>query len=136
MEKAIFESGVSKVMNSVIGRFGIKDSFWWKLLFYTLIIYMLLTCLVMFYRTDFINLTFSTASFFMIVYGEFKRRKVYITLLYTSIATLVLDIIWLIIFSGVSKQSKLYRFELGLEWWYTNWWRGHWERNSKIFVIC
>ena len=116
MEKAIFESGVSKVMNSVIGRFGIKDSFWWKLLFYTLIIYMLLTCLVMFYRTDFINLTFSTASFFMIVYGEFKKRKVYITLLYTSIATLVLDIIWLIIFSGVSKQSNLYRFELGLEW--------------------
>ena len=127
-------------MNSMIGKFGIKDSIWWKLLFYTLIIYMLLTCLVMFYRTDFINLTFSTASFFMIVYGDFKKRKVYTALLYTSIATLILDIVWLIIFSGVSilliihlylylYLSKHIYIWLGLERWYTNWWRRHRERN-------
>ncbi len=101
VEKAMFESKVSKAMHNYLVKIGIKDSLWWKVCFYALIIYMLLTCLVMFYRTDFINLTYAVGGFFTIVFGEYKKRVVYTALIYSGFAIIIADIVWLIIFSGV-----------------------------------
>lgn len=104
VEKAMFESKVSKAMDNYLLKIGIKDSVWWKLCFYSLIIYMLMTCLVMFYRTDFINLTYAVGAFFTIVYGEYKKRNVYTALIYSGFAIIISDIVWLVIFSGVGSK--------------------------------
>lgn len=115
VEKAMFDSKISKAVDNYLGRFGIQDSVWWKVCFYALIIYMLLTCLVMFYRTDFINLTYSVGAFFTIVFGEYKKKSVYTALIYSSIGIIIFDIIWLILFAGVSCSHTN---QLGLEWRY------------------
>ena len=107
VEKAMFESKISKAMDNYLHKIGIKDSVWWKLCFYALIIYMLMTCLVMFYRTDFINLTYSVGAFFTIVYGEYKKKNVYTALIYSGFAIIIADIVWLVIFSGVSSLTYL-----------------------------
>ena len=56
-------------MEQYLDKLGIQDSVWWKVCFYALIIYTMVTCLVMFYRTDFINLTFGVGALFSIVFG-------------------------------------------------------------------
>ncbi len=114
VEKAVFSSKVSRAMDNYLGRFGIQDSLWWKLSFYALIIYLLTTCLVMFYRPDFINLTYATAALFTIVFGEYKKRNVYTALIYTAIGIILYDVTWLILFAGVSSPS-LSTFRTGME---------------------
>ena len=69
VEKAVFQSKASKTVEQYLDKLGIQDSVWWKVCFYALIIYTMVTCLVMFYRTDFINLTFGVGALFSIVFG-------------------------------------------------------------------
>lgn len=102
-------------MDTYLHKIGIKDSVWWKLCFYSLIIYMLLTCLVMFYRTDFINLSYAVGAFFTIVFGEYKKKGVYTALIYSGLGIIVADVVWLVIFSGVGGVGVTY---VGLEWRY------------------
>lgn len=118
VEKAMFDSKISKKFDNYLGRIGIQESMWWKISFYSLIIYMLLTCLVMFYRTDFINLSYSVGAFYTIVFGEYKKKSVYTALIYSSIGIIVFDIVWLILFAGVGVRCKI-----GLEWRYSFGWR-------------
>ena len=67
---------------------------WFTLTKFVLAIQSILTCLVLFFRTDFVNLTVCTAAIYMIYNPDIIRKWTFRVLVIGIFLSLVYDLLW------------------------------------------
>ena len=89
---------------SLAKKLGMNSVPWFRLTCYVLGIYSLLTCLVMFFRTDFINLTVCTVAIYMMMNTDKIRKWTFRMLVMAIILSMVYDVIWVIMIQDFSSE--------------------------------
>lgn len=84
---------------------------WFRLTVLVLGIYALLTMLVCFYRTDFINLTIITWSFYVLINTEEVKKTTFRTLVLGIVISWVYDLMWLFL----QNWTEDFRYDGGAE---------------------
>lgn len=80
-------------------KMGYSDIPWFILTKLTIYVYNILTLLVCFHRSDFINLSICVLSLFIIENTDEVKRKTFRNLLFCVIGSLFYDLIWMLIYT-------------------------------------
>ena len=98
MEKheKVMEAKIDIVANNLAKKYGYESVPWFKLTWWLLWIYTLLTVLVMFFRPDFINMTVCIVAIYMMFNTDRISKGKFKMLVFGIILSLVYDIAWFI----------------------------------------
>ena len=119
------EVRVDAVSTHIAKSLGYTDVPWFRLTWYLLWIYTILTILIMMKREDFINMTICTCALYVMFNAEKISRTMFRLLVCTIIFSLIYDLIWFILkhieFSESQKadggmENSLRRFVLLLSY--------------------
>lgn len=97
--------------DQIAARMGFHQVPWFRLTVLVLAVYALLTMLVCFYRTDFINLTIITWSFYVLVNTEEVKRTTFRYLVLGIVVSWVYDLMWLFL----QNWTDDFRYDGGAE---------------------
>jgi hypothetical protein len=91
------EIKVDAVANKIAEKMGYPEMPWLRVTWVVLCLYTVLTVMVMFSRSDFVNLTVCTAAIYMLFNTESLTRMRFRALVLGIIISLVYDLFWFII---------------------------------------
>lgn len=95
-EQAV-EKRVDVVSQKIAQRFGYAQVPWFKLTWYLLWVYTGLTCLIMFKREDFMDLTICVVALYMLFNTDRITRFIFRLLVLCIIVSLLYDILWFVV---------------------------------------
>jgi len=82
---------------AIAKRFGFSYVPWYNLTIFVLAIYSTLTCFVLFYRSDFLNLTICTVGVYMMLNTESIRKWTFRLLVFAIVISMIYDLVWFFI---------------------------------------
>jgi len=85
---------VDNMSANIASKFGFAHVPWFTLTKIVLGIYTAMTCLVLFFRTDFINLTICTGAIYMMVNTDKIKRWTFRALVLGIFLSLLIDLSW------------------------------------------
>lgn len=86
--------GIEVISINIAQRLGFSHVPWFTLTKIVLGIYTALTCFVLFFRTDFINLTVCTSAIYMILNTEHIKKWTFRALVFGIFLSLAYDLVW------------------------------------------
>lgn len=98
----VVERQVDVISHAFAQKMGYDDVPWFRLTWMLLMIYLILTVLVMFYKADFVNLTVGVTALYMMFNPETITRSKFRVLVLGIFLTIIYDTVWLIM-----KHSEL-----------------------------
>ncbi len=88
---------VDSASMAIAKRFGFSYVPWYNLTIFVLAIYSTLTCFVLFYRSDFLNLTICTVGVYMMLNTESIRKWTFRLLVFAIVISMIYDLVWFFI---------------------------------------
>lgn len=95
---------IDNISSNIAYKLGFNHVPWFTLTKIVLGIYTVLTCGVLFFRPDFVNLTVCTAGIFMILNTDKIKRWTFRALVFGIFLSLVYDVVWLLLFQDYNSE--------------------------------
>ena len=96
--------GIEVISNNIAQRLGFSHVPWFTLTQIVLGVYTVLTCFVLFFRTDFINLTVCTAATYMILNTDQIKKWTFRALVFGIFLSLAFDLVWFFFIQDFSSD--------------------------------
>ena len=94
LKEQALAKNIDNISTNIAYKLGFNYVPWFTLTKVVLGIYTVLTCFVLFFRTDFINLTVCTAAIYMILNTDRIRKWTFRTLVLGIFLSLIYDLFW------------------------------------------
>ena len=106
MHEQKFASTIDNVSINIAYKLGFKQVPWFTLTKIVLGIYTVLTCFVLFFRTDFINLTVCTAAIYMLLNTDRIKKWTFRALVFGIFISLAYDLFWFLFIQDFNADQS------------------------------